>query len=85
MQEECQVADLDISNPTDFTDIRMGRGYTGASGITEQNNYDNISEMKTRLTAINATSYSAARLATMTKNDMIYALRRETADAAGIR
>jgi hypothetical protein len=79
------MADLDISSAFDFTDVRAGRGYTGASGITEQNNYENIADLKARLTAINATSYSAARLAQMTKNDMVYALRLATADAAGIK
>jgi len=34
-----------------------------------------IDAMRARLTAISATSYTVARLNTMTKNDMIYAIR----------
>ncbi len=34
-----------------------------------------ISQLKTRLTAINATSYSAERLRTLSFNDMVYAVR----------
>jgi len=80
------MADLDISaNFDSFVDVRQGRGYTGAATPAEKANYDEINDLKTRLTAINATSYSAARLANMTKNDMIYALRLSTGDSAGIR
>ncbi len=38
-------------------------------------NYSSISAMRTRLAAISGTAYSAARLNSMTPNDMIYALR----------
>jgi hypothetical protein len=38
-------------------------------------NYASVTALKSRLTAINATSYSAARLANMTVNDMVYAVR----------
>lgn len=41
----------------------------------DADNLDSIAAMRARLTAINATSYSAARLNAMTKNDMIYAIR----------
>jgi cytoplasmic iron level regulating protein YaaA (DUF328/UPF0246 family) len=34
-----------------------------------------VSSLRTALTAYNGTSYSAARLDDMTKNDMIYAAR----------
>lgn len=66
-----------------FVDKRRGRSYEGQA-LAEANNYDTVSELKARLTALNATSYSAARLATMTVNDMVYALRVASADAAGI-
>lgn len=46
-------------------------------------NYASISAMRTRLTAISATAYSAANLDLMTVNDMVYALRLAD-DAAGI-
>jgi hypothetical protein len=38
-------------------------------------NYASVGAMRTRLTAISATSYSASRLDAMTINDMEYALR----------
>jgi hypothetical protein len=43
----------------------------------EDNNMESIGEMRDRLTAIDATFYTAARLNTMTMNDMIFALRTE--------
>lgn len=42
---------------------------------------DTIATLKTRLTAIDSSGYSAARLATMTVNDMVYALRLNLAPA----
>lgn len=45
------------------------------AGVASTSNYSSISALKARLTAISATSYSAARLATMTVNDMVYAVR----------
>jgi len=79
------MADLDLTT-TDFTDSRNGRGVvvTADSNFAERANADDIKSLKARLTALDATSYSAARLATMTKNDMLYALRVESADSAGI-
>lgn len=68
-----------------FIDKRRGRGGTGADVVAEAANMQSVSLLKARLTALNATAYSAARLATMTKNDMIYALRVASADAAGIK
>lgn len=44
---------------------------------------NSIADMRTRLTAINATSYSATRLDTMTVNDMLYAIRLAD-EAAGL-
>ena len=78
------MADLQ-NGPTDigFVDKRRGRHYEGVA-IAEANNMDTVGELKARLTALNATSYSAARLASMTVNDMVYALRVASGDAAGI-
>lgn len=56
---------------TDF--IRL----TGGSEMSDEENLDS------RLTAINATSYTVARLAQMTQNDKIYAIRLES-DSSGI-
>lgn len=67
-----------------FVDKRRGRTQDGVA-LTEAANYGQVSTLKSRLTAISATKYSAARLATMTVNDMVYALRLETADSAGIK
>lgn len=79
------MPDLDIGNGNNgFVDKRQGRGQTGAPVEVEQANYTSISTMKTRLTALNAVSYSAARLATMTDNDIVYALRVASGDLAGI-
>lgn len=38
-------------------------------------NYDNMAALDARLTAISATTYTQARLDTMTMNDKIYAVR----------
>ena len=77
------MADLDIDAPRGVVDKRRGRGFTGASTLTSTANLDTVSTMKARLTAINGTSYSAARQASMTPNDMMYAIRLAD-DAAGI-
>ena len=45
-----------------------GAGFIDADMLT-------VDAMRTRLAAISGTSYTAARLNTMTTNDMIYALR----------
>lgn len=78
------MAELDIGNSVGFVDKRQGRGTNGNSVVTELANYGSIKLMRTRLAAINGTYYTAARLNTMTRNDMVYALRMESSDAAGI-
>lgn len=78
------MADLDISDPTGVVDKRRGRGTTSTQPMAEISNTLSISQLKTRLTALSPTSYTAARLATMSKNDMVYALRVASADSAGI-
>jgi hypothetical protein len=45
------------------------------AGVATPANYASISAIDARLNAISATSYSAARLASMTLNDKVYALR----------
>lgn len=67
-----------------FIDKRRGRTQDGVA-LTEAANYSQVGTLKSRLTAISATKYSPARLANMTVNDMVYALRVETADAGGIK
>jgi hypothetical protein len=78
------MADLDIENPYGYQDKRIGRGTTGSHSAAESNNMDSISEMKARLTALNAGYFTAARMNSMTKNDLLYALRLGSADSAGI-
>lgn len=77
------MAQIDIETPFGFVDKRKGRGDAGVSALVGQNNYDNITDLRTRLTAISATTYTAARLDAMSKNDMIYAVR-VTDDPTGI-
>ncbi len=77
------MADLDVDSTFGFVDKRVARGVSGATVLTESNNFDNINDMRPRLAAINGTYYTAARLNVMTRNDMVYALRRE-GDPTGI-
>ena len=80
------MADLDLggSANTEFIDKRNGRGLTGASNLAELANYATVSTMKARLAALAASSYTTARMNTMTDNDLTYALRVASADAASI-
>jgi hypothetical protein len=79
------MADLTLGNNFNVVDKRAGRGNTtGTSIIAETANLDTVADMKTRLAAINGTSYTADRMNKMTVNDLVYALRVASADAAGI-
>lgn len=79
------MPDLDINDPFGVVDKRKGRGNTTATHhLAEANNMTTIAGMKARLTALNPTSFTAARMATMTENDLVYALRVASADSAGI-
>lgn len=75
------MADTEIENPLGFVDKRrvQGDAATASSGA----NYEDVGALRTRLAAANGALYTAALLNTMTKNDMVYALRL-TDDAAGI-
>lgn len=78
------MADLDLTkNSSMVADIRNGRGTPGTTFGTPLN-YDSVTTLKTRLAAISGTSYTAARLNSMTKNDLIYALRLND-DTAGVK
>lgn len=79
------MPDLDINDPFGFTDKRVGRGNTSTSHVnSEYANLGTIAAKKARLTTLAAASYPAARLATMTENDLDYALRL-ISDSAGIK
>lgn len=67
-----------------FVDKRRGRGGVGADVVAEVANMMSVSLLRARLTALKPTAYTAARLNSMTRNDMIYAVRKESADTGGI-
>lgn len=48
---------------------------TNAALVATPANYASITALRARLTAINATSYTATRMNQMTVNDLIYAVR----------
>lgn len=62
-----------------FTDRQraaaVGSAADDASSVATPANYASEAALDARLTAISATSYSADRLAAMTLNDKIYAVR----------
>lgn len=59
-------------------------GIPGSShGASHAGRVQSITDLRTRLTAIDASAYSASRLDTMTVNDMIFAVRLAD-EAAGI-
>ena len=67
-----------LGNSQGFVDKAKSTGAANnaATGsVATPANYDSESALDARLTAISATSYSAARLRSMTKNDKIYAVR----------
>lgn len=66
-----------------FVDKRLSPGQTETQPLGTLANYTTPGAIEARLTAISATSYSAARLRQMTLNDKIYALRLND-DVAGI-
>ena len=78
------MADHEVGNFLNVTDKRSGRGTNGVTVLAEAANATSISAMRTRLAALDASAYSAARLNAMTKNDLAYALRLKSADSAGI-
>ena len=80
------MANLDINDPIGITDTRRGRGTTGtAHTLAEIANTTTVGGLRARLTALDGTAFTAARLDAMTENDMLYALRLRSADSAGIK
>ncbi len=79
------MADTEQEHTIGYTDKRRTQSQTkipGTQGTTV--NYNDVGALRARLTAVAAASYPATRLNTMTKNDMVYALRLAD-DAAGVR
>lgn len=79
------MSQVDLSENS-FSDKRIGAGVThaGSDPVTERGNYSSIKTLKTRLQSLNSIYYTNARINSMTKNDMIYALRLISSDAAGL-
>ena len=75
---------MDIKVETGFIDTRTGRGSITAALVGTPANYWSIGAMRTRLTAISGTTFTAARLDAMTENDMVFALRNND-DPTSIR
>lgn len=67
---DAQIGSIDLG----FTFRNETQGSNVALVATPAN-YASVSAMKTRLAAINGTSYTTARMNTMTVNDLAYALR----------
>lgn len=67
-------------------DRRHNKGQQTVPLGTQQStaNYNSVGLLRARLGVVNAGYYSATRLNSMTKNDMIYAVRQAD-DAAGIK
>jgi hypothetical protein len=84
-REWVKMAASTIKNGKGFVDKRRGRTNSSTTQLAEEANYDNVSSLRTRLTAISAARYPASKLDAMTVNDMVYALRVETGDSAGIK
>lgn len=79
------MADIDVrGNPFGFSDIRNGRG-SATTVLAESANLMDVASMRARLAVLDAAYYTAARLNQMTINDMVYAIRVKSADAAGIK
>lgn len=76
---DTQTGNIDVN----YIDKRRGRDFAGQAQA-EYANQQSVTTLRARLTALSATTYTAARLNTMTVNDMVYALRLSSADNAGV-
>lgn len=77
----------DLTGSHNVTDASLAttKGVRFSTLMVEDNNYSNTFDLDTRLQAINGSYYTQAMLCTMSKNDKVYALRVNTADASGIK
>jgi len=79
------MAQNQIGNFTGTVDKRdTTKAGANASSLSTPANYASVNAMRTRLAAINAGYYTAARLDRMSVNDMVYAIRVAD-DSAGIK
>lgn len=79
------MADTEVENKLGFIDKRRNpKGQATGRWVTSSPvNYDDVAGLRARLIAVNAGYYTATRLNSMTKNDMVHAVRQAD-DAAGI-
>lgn len=76
------MADASLGNVLDVVDKRYTQGLQSGV-IATPANYASEATLRARLIAINSTTYTVARLNSMTLNDMKYAVRQSD-DQAGI-
>lgn len=70
------MAQNEVGNPLGLVDKRKAvRNGSTTAPVTAAANFVDVAGLRTRLFAVNPTSYSQVRLEKMTKNDMVYALR----------
>ena len=76
------MARAQLGNDDEVTAVGGSAGYSNLNGGTTPGagmnmgaNSNSVDAMRARLTAINATTYSATELDKMTVNDMLYAIR----------
>lgn len=78
------MADTEQENILGVTDRRRTQAQADLPGnLTTDARYMSVSDLRTRLTAIDAAYYTSTKLNEMTKNDMVFAVRSAD-DAAGI-
>lgn len=77
------MANVQIGNVNGVVDKRQVAG-SSTNPLAEFANTKDVTALRARLTALNAGYYTAARLDGMLENDMVYALRLNSADVAGI-
>lgn len=78
------MADIDTENIFGIVDKRRNaKGQNTFQALSTPANYTDVASLKARLTAISATTFTPARLNSMTKNDLLFAVRSMD-DAAGI-
>lgn len=78
------MADTDTENVFGVVDKRRNnKGQNTSQLLATPANYADVAALRARLTAISATTFTPARLNSMTKNDMVYAVR--LSDDPGVR
>lgn len=77
------MANLERENILGIVDKRRTQALVTGPWETTQANYNDVPALRARLIVLNAGYYTAARLETLTKNDMVYAVRLAD-DLAGV-